>query len=67
MVFVWVVVVEIDSFFLCGRKLLGFSVNIEIGLFFVWVVDTDLISVRGVELELVSVWGSELIWFVSWG
>ena len=49
------VVVEIDSFFGCGRKSLGFSVSIEIDLFFVWVVDIDLISVRGIKLDLISV------------
>ena len=36
-----------------GRKSLGFSVSIETKLFFVRVVDIDLISVRGIELDLI--------------
>ena len=53
LVFVWVVVVEIDSVLDAGRKTLRFS--IEIDLFFFWVVDIDLISVRGIEFDSISV------------
>ena len=38
-----------------GRKSLAFSVSIDIDLVFVWVVDTDFISVRRIELGLISV------------
>ena len=44
-----------------GRKSLGFSVSIEIDLILVWVVDINLISVRGFEVDLIYVEGSELI------
>ena len=36
-----------------GRKSLGFSVSIENGLVFIWVVDIDLIPVWAIELDLV--------------
>ena len=40
--------------FLCaGRKVLVFSVSMEIDLVLVMVVEIDLISVCGIELELV--------------
>ena len=55
LVFVWVVVVEVDPFLDAGRKSPGFSVSIEIDLVFVWVVDIDLISVWGIELDLILV------------
>ena len=54
---------EIDVFvrgsrltlFLCaGRKLLVFSVSMEIDLVFV-MVEIDLISMWGIELDLISV------------
>ena len=45
-----------------ARKLHGFSVGIEID-FVVWVVDIDVISVRGIGVDLISVWGSELTSF----
>ena len=41
--------------FNAGRKWLDFSMKIEIDLGFVWVVDINLISVRGTELDLISV------------
>ena len=42
--------------FLCaGRKVLVFSVSMEIDLVLVMVVDIDLISVWGIELDLISV------------
>ena len=66
-VFVWVVVVEIDSFLDAGRRSLGFSVSIEIDLAFVWVVDIDLISVWEIELDVISGQGSELTCFMHGG
>ena len=41
-------------FFCADRKLLVFSVNMEIKLVFM-MVKIDLISVSGIELELISV------------
>ena len=51
----WVVVVELTRFLDAGRKSFGFSLAIEIDLVVVWVVDIDLISVRGVVHDLISV------------
>ena len=42
-------VVENDLVFGCGPQSLGFSVSIEIDLVFVWVVQTDLVSVWGID------------------
>ena len=43
------------TLFLCaGRKLLVFSVSMEIDLVFV-MVEIDLISMWGIELDLISV------------
>ena len=45
---------KLTLFWCADRKLLVFSVNIEIDLLFV-LVEIDLISVCGIELELISV------------
>ena len=50
--------------FHAGRKSLGLSVRIEIDLFFVCVVDIDLISVWEIVLDLISFHGWQLIFFV---
>ena len=49
LVFVWVVVVEVDSVFRCGPQIAWFSIDID--LIFVWVVDIDLISVWEIEID----------------
>ena len=61
---------ETDMFFVPGsnltlfswvcRKLLVFSVSMEIDLVFV-IIEIDLISVWGIELDWISAWG--YIWF----
>ena len=44
------------TLFLCaGRKLLVYSVSMEIDLVLVIVVEIDLVSVWGIELDLISV------------
>ena len=48
-VFVWVVVVEMHTFFGCRRKSLGFTVIIGI-VAFVWVGDIDFMSERGISV-----------------
>ena len=53
MVVEWVV--EMTWFLNAGRKSLVFSVSMQIGLQFVWVVQIDLMPVRGIELELIAV------------
>ena len=61
LVFVSLVVVWIDSFFLLtGRKSLGFVWASKLTWFFVWAVDVDLVLVWGIELRSISVQGSEL-------
>ena len=40
-----------------------FSVDIDIDLVVVWVVEIDLISVWRIGIDLISVQGSELAWF----
>ena len=45
---------KLTSFLCPGRKLLVFSVSMEIDLVFV-MVEIDLISMCGIELDLVSV------------
>ena len=45
------------------QKLPGFSVGINIYLVVAWVVEIDVISVRGIGVDLISVEGSELAWF----
>ena len=63
---------KLTQFLDAGRKLLGFSVSIEIDLDFVWVVDIDLISVGGsnltwfqlgIGIDLVCILGSKMNWF----
>ena len=41
---VFVYMVEIDLVLYAGRKSLDYSVSIELGFAFVWVFETDLIS-----------------------
>ena len=50
---VFVRVVEIDLVFVCWPKTLGFNMSIELDFLFVWVVETDLISLWGIELVLI--------------
>ena len=52
LVFVWVV--AIDLFFVCGPKTTWFSVSIELGFVSAWVVKIDLISMWEIELDLIS-------------
>ena len=47
-----------------ARKSNGFNVGTEIGVFVVWVVKIDVLSVRGIGVDLISVQGSWLTWFV---
>ena len=46
---------KLTWFLNAGRELLVFSVSIQIDLLFVWVVQIDLTSVRGVELDRIPV------------
>ena len=46
---------KLTSILCAGRKSLGFSVSMEIDLFFARVVEVHLISVWAVELDLVIV------------
>ena len=55
LLFVWVV--ETGVVFVCGPKITGFSVSIEIVLVFVKVGEIDWISVGKIELNLISVYG----------
>ena len=57
---------KLTWFLNAGRKSLGFGVNIDFDLVFVWVVETNLISVRGVELELISPLGLKWVWLWGW-
>ena len=64
---------EIDSILDAGRKSLNFSVSIEIGLVFVWVVDIDFDFSVGnqtwldfgltIGIDLFCVGGSKTYWF----
>ena len=60
---------KLARFLDAGRKSLGFSVNTEIGLFFVGVVDSDLIQRGGTNLTWFKFWDRDwfgLIWFKCW-
>ena len=50
--------------FNAGRKWLDFSMKIEIDLGFVWVVDINLISVRGTELDFDFSVSFKLVWLL---
>ena len=47
--------VKFGWFLYAGRQSLAFGVSIGIDLVFVWVVEIDLSSVRGMLLDLISV------------
>ena len=47
--------IEIDLFFVLGRRWLGFRVKIEIDLVYVWD-RTSLDLGEGIEIDLVLVW-----------
>ena len=44
--------VEIDMVLHAGRKSLGFSLSIDVDLFFLRVLEIELISVWGTELDM---------------
>ena len=48
-------VVEIGLGFVRGPKMTWFSVDFELLLVFVWLVEIDFISVWGIEFDLMSV------------
>lgn len=68
MIYIFVRVVKLLLIFECkidlglyaGPESLGFRVSIELRFVLVWVDETDLISLLGIELDFISVWGSEL-------
>ena len=48
-------IVETDLYLYVGRISLAFGISMKIDLSFVWVIQIDLISVRGMEFTWISV------------
>ena len=53
---------KLTWFLYAGRKSLDFSVGIKIDLAFVWVIESDLISVPEMETFLITAYCSKLTW-----